>query len=172
MERKRRKESNMSEMIVCYTDGKETWKVLAIRQNTKGELFCSLLGKKIDFHASRHKDGTFHWKANGKVFGKPFPPRTPLDKFSGIETLGTNFINHNKPRNPDLLGYRTQPYDKLVLIDTRNIKGCINFIPFLIDFSTVPSKLLDDFVSPYEEIHLVKKHKIGFGVAVLDSGKK
>ncbi len=161
----------MSEIIVCYTNGKKTWKVYAIRQNNDCELFMANLGFGFDAHASRHSDGRFHWKANGKIIGVPITGRKPFNTFTGIEVVQVSAGPVTIPDNADFFENRKEPYDKLLVIDVRNVVGVLNVTPFLIEFSTTPPDILNNFISKFNQVYIIKDQKIGFGVGITDAGK-
>ena len=147
------------------------WKVYAIRQNKKGELFTSVLIRGFDSHQSRHKDGTFHGKTNGKIDFLGEKKLPSLDDFTGIEIL-PGLETTTAPTAYKLFTERKQPYDKTILIDVRKMKGPVELIPFLIDFLTVKPEEVNALFGKFDEVHVVKERRISFGVGINDMGNK
>ena len=94
---------------VAVADGSELWLTLWVKRSAKGDVYvfrpCS--DRKWSPHTSYHRDGTFHTKSYGRIFGSAEqrqPLRDPSRPFRGTEPLGS-YGGHG----PKTVGARCDP---------------------------------------------------------------
>src|SRR3989344_3190361 len=124
--------------MIFFTDGSKTWAVLAIHQNKKNELFITPIIKGVDLHFSRHQDGKFHTKLNGKII-RSSTWQYSFQKFDGVKLEIPITITKEIPKEPILISERKSKFDKTILIDIRGKKEDLVLMPFSIDFSASES---------------------------------
>ena len=161
----------MSEIQVCLTDGTETWRVLAMQQNPKQEIFVAILGMKDktgfhDFHMSYHVDGNNHVKVNKEIVQGPIK-RIPLADIDTIQRWWTFALPMTPQYGEEVHSNlkRKKEFDHLVLIDVRGKKD-LNIFPFFFNPEKVKSEEIKDFMKSYKEIHIIQGNPICFGVGI------
>jgi len=56
----------------------------------------------IGLHYSRHRDGTCHWRTKQGQLNYSLPKQIPIDRFDGLESLGTYAFTADSMRKPKL----------------------------------------------------------------------
>ncbi|MFA4824868.1 MAG: hypothetical protein WC593_06875 [Methanoregula sp.] len=72
--------------IIGILDDKK-YSIGKISVSKKGDVYIFHKQKGLNFHTSRHKSGSLHWKPSPLGLKQPIRHSTPTDDFKGIEQL-------------------------------------------------------------------------------------
>jgi hypothetical protein len=144
------KEKNLE---LVATNGSQIVRLVWFRIGSEGGIYGSVFHPSVKLHRSYHRDGRIHWKADGpmenvgeadKIFkdsgySHDVVSGAPLDSFTGH----FSFLQGIFRLDPDCFDRRV-PYefgavDRLLIVDSRAIKGEQRFVNFYLDLVEIGS---------------------------------
>jgi len=143
--------SRKLELLV--TDGSRVIRLIWFRIRNGGGVYGSFFHPRIAMHRSYHADGTIHWKADAGMknvkggeeiykqtgYSRDVESGPPLAAFTGHMTFLQGIFRLDSDCFDSLRAYEFQAVDRLLILDSRAIRGKQRHVNFYLDLIEVGS---------------------------------